>query len=285
MPASGSDALAGVSVALLESRMSAAMGELVTRYGGMPRFVPALRETPIDCRAPVAAFLRTLETAADRLVVFLTGAGASVLFDEADRQGRLPFLVEALSGATLVCRGPKPAAALKRRRLTATICAREPYTTAELLDALSGRDLRSVQVTVVHYGERSATLAAELLARGALLHELCVYEWRLPEDTGPMRSLIDDVLAGRVDAVVFTSQIQGRHLLRVAADAGARAPLVEALNSRVVVAAVGPVCRAALEEDGIVPHIVPANPRMGALVASLAGYYAARRQSESHGDL
>ncbi len=51
---------------------------------------------------------------------------------------------------------------------------------------------------------------------------------------------------------------------------GAEAALIDALNSRVVVAAVGPVCRAALEEAGIRPHVVPTNPKMGPLIAALA---------------
>ena len=272
-----SEALAGVRTALLESRMSAEMGELVRRYGGIPRFVPAVREKPVDCREPVAAFLKTLECEAPRVIVFLTGAGVDALFDEVGRQGRLPFLLDALPRATLACRGPKPAAALKRRRLSPTVCARDPYTTAEVLDALTGRDLRNVEVVLIHYGERNSALAGRLRAKGALLNELCLYEWLMPEDTRPMAALVDDVLAGGVDTVVFTSQVQGRHLLQVAARMGVAPSFVEALNSRTVVAAVGPVCRAALEEAGIVPHVVPDNPKMGPLIASLAEYFAATK--------
>jgi uroporphyrinogen-III synthase len=254
--------------------MSGEMGELVRRYGGVPHFAPAVRETTIDCREPVAAFLKTLEDDAPRFVVFLTGVGANALFDEADRQGRLAFLRDALSRATLVCRGPKPAAALKRRGLSSTLSAREPYTTREVLEALHARDLSSVAVVLVHYGERNDMLARQLHLWGAKLNELCLYEWQMPEDTEPLRRLIEGTIAGGVDVVVFTSQIQGRHLLRVAAEMGVEPALISALNSRVVVAAVGPVCRAALEERGITPHVVPTNPKMGPLIASLADYYA-----------
>ncbi len=277
MPSSRSEALAGVSVALLESRMSGEMGDLVRRYGGTPRFVPTVRETPIDCRGPVASFLRTLETAAGLVIVFMTGVGVNVLFDEAERQGQLSFLLEALSHATLVCRGPKPSAALKRRGLTPTLSAREPYTTVELLEVLEHRNLWNRHVVLVHYGERSDLFARALRAWGALLDEMCLYEWQLPEDTRPMMALVEDVVAGRVDTVVFTSQIQGRHLLQVAVETGDSASLIDALNTRTVVAAVGPVCRAALEEAGITPHVVPTNPKMGPLIAALAEHFSALR--------
>jgi len=278
MPSSKADALAGVRVALLEARMKSEMGDLVRRYGGLPRFAPAVREAPLDCRDAVAHFLRTLETAAPRIAIFLTGAGVAALFDEAERQGKLAFLSGAFARATLVCRGPKPSAALKRRGLSATISAREPYTSAELLEALSAHDLRNVLVVVVHYGERNDALAEHLRSRGARLHELCLYEWQLPEDTQPMSELVRDALAGEVDAVVFTSQIQARHLLDIATTIHARATFIDAVKSNIVVAAVGPVCRAALEEAGIRPHVVPVNPKMGPLVASLAEYFSRLRE-------
>ena len=50
--------------------------------------------------------------------------------------------------------------------------------------------------------------------------DLCVYEWALPEDIGPLEEGIVRILDGGVDAVAFTSQVQVRHLFLVAADVG-----------------------------------------------------------------
>jgi uroporphyrinogen-III synthase len=274
MPPSRSDALAGITVALLESRLGREMEELVRRQGGAPRLVPAVRETSIDCRASVASFLRMLESPGARVIVFLTGVGVNLLFEEAERQGRLAFLLDSLSRATLVCRGPKPSAALKRRGLRPSACAREPFTSVEVLEALDECGVSDVPVVLVHYGERSESLATAMGARGARLTELCLYEWQLPEDTRPMARLIDDIIAGRIAAVVFTTQIQARHLLQVAAAMGAERALVAALSSDVVVAAIGPVCREALEAAGIRPRVVPSSPRIAALITALADYFS-----------
>ena len=81
-------------------------------------------------------------------------------------------------------------------------------------------------VALLHYGERSEVLADALAGWGARVRELCLYEWRLPEDTGPLRSLIAGVVAGEVDALAFTSQVQLRHLLRVAEEMGEREALL-----------------------------------------------------------
>jgi uroporphyrinogen-III synthase len=256
--------------------MGGEMAELVRRYGGIPRPVPSVRESPLDCTETVVQFLDDLKTPGRRVVVFLTGVGATALFREVDRQGRLPFLLESFSRATLVCRGPKPTVALKRVGLTPSVSADDPYTSREVLAALSGIDLRNVEVTVIHYGERNEQLGGELRARGARLIDLCLYEWLMPDDIRPMRMLIHDVTGGEVDAVVFTSQIQGRHLLRVAADMGTTEAFIEALNTKTIVAAVGPICQSALAEAGITPHVVPDKPKMGPLMVALAEHCAAR---------
>jgi uroporphyrinogen-III synthase len=81
---------------------------------------------------------------------------------------------------------------------------------------------------------------------------------------------VERVVAGEVEAVAFTSQVQVRHLLQVAALSGRAGALVAALNLRCVVAAVGPTCAAALEAAGVAPRVVPSNPKMGPMVVALA---------------
>jgi uroporphyrinogen-III synthase len=127
----------------------------------------------------------------------------------------------------------------------------------------------------VHYGERDVALLKAITSRGAVVHELCLYEWLLPLDIAPLKALIGEVIAGNCDAVVFTSQIQCRHLFEVAAADRLDADLMTALNERTVVASVGPVCTAALNRFGIVPEVFPDRPKMAPLIAALASYFTA----------
>ena len=230
----------------------------------------------MDCADAVADFLTRLEAPARRVYVFLTGAGATALLQEAERQNRLPFALEALQNGTIVCRGPKPMAALQRYGLRPHVSTASPYTSNEMLDAMARIDLADADVTVVHYGERGEALAGALRLRGAALNELLLYEWRLPDDIGPLQDLARDVVTREVDAVIFTSQVQWKHLLHVASDLGLADAVVQALRADMVVAAVGPICSAALTEAGVRPQVVPDNPKMGPLVAALAEYFSSR---------
>ena len=113
--------------------MGSELAELVRRYGGVVRAAPAVREAPLDCADVVAAFLTRLQTPARRVHVFLTGAGATALFEEAERQERLPFIIESLQEGTIVCRGPKPTAALKRYGVNLTHVPRRPIRVMSFL--------------------------------------------------------------------------------------------------------------------------------------------------------
>jgi uroporphyrinogen-III synthase len=262
--------LNGARVALLEARMSGELSDIVRRFGGVPCSAEAVREVPRLEQVP--ALIDALSGGRFSIVLFLTGAGVMTLMREAERLGRLDEALTALRATTIVCRGPKPSAALNRYNVPVQIKAFEPYTTLELLDGLKGVDLSAKGVALVHFGEPNLLLANELTARGARLDEWCLYEWMMPEDIRPLAALVDDVIDRRVDAIALTSQIQCRNLFRLATDVGKAEELVSALNDHTIVAAIGPVCAAGLRALGITPDVLPAHPKMGPLIAALADY-------------
>jgi uroporphyrinogen-III synthase len=269
--------LHGARVGLLESRMSAELAELVRRMGGTPIVAASVREIPRF--EETAAFVGRLITGRFDVVVVLTGAGAAGLFREAERLGHLPATLDGLRKATLVCRGSKPAVVLKRHGLVPDLVAARPYTSSEVLEALASTSLEGREVAVVHYGERNSALAEALRARGAVLDEVCPYEWALPEDIEPLRALVRDP-AAQIDAIAFTSQIQVRNLFSVATSLALAPSLAAALNADIIVAAVGPVCADALKEAGVTPDVQPADPKMGPLLVALADYIELTRTSD-----
>jgi uroporphyrinogen-III synthase len=261
----------GRKIVLLEARMAAEAAALVRRLGGRPYVVPALREV-VD-PGEVVPFIDALVYGGPSIVVCLTGVGVSALLGEAARLGCLETTLAALRLTTVACRGPKPVAVLRQHNVPVNIVAREPYTTKELLDALKLIELDGKPVALVHYGEPNAVFAAALSARGAQLEELSLYEWRMPDDLEPLRALIRELIEGEVDAVAFTTQIQCRHLFRIAADMGVCERLAKALNAHAVVAAVGPVCADVLRVFGVTPDVVPARPKLAPMLTALADYF------------
>jgi len=250
--------------------MSEEMSALIRRFGGVPQTAPAVREAPRTENIP--RFIDALVARRFSVVIFLTGVGVTSLLREAERLGRLEHTLIALRATVIACRGPKPSAALKRHDVAVQVTADEPYTTSELVDSLTRIDLDGERVGLVHYGEPNPGLSAALKRRGAQLEEFVLYEWLLPEDVTPLVALIGDLIEQRVDAIAFTSQIQFRHLMQVAARLGKSGDVVRVLNDHTIVAAIGPVCAAALGALGVTPDVLPTHPKMGPLIRALADY-------------
>jgi uroporphyrinogen-III synthase len=265
--------LTGKRVALLEARMSAEIASMVERFGGIAYSVPAVRETPLEQPEETTAFVDALCAGRFDVVIFMTGVGATALLKEAEKREQLDAALMALRGATTVCRGPKPVSVLRRHDVQVSLTAAEPHTTTELLQALEPLDLKSKSIALVHYGERNQHSAEALKGRGAALTEICLYEWRLPDDVAPLQQLVDEIIDGKIDALAVTSQIQIRHLFEIADKLAKRSALVDALNRKTIVAAVGPVCATALRSYGVIPHVQPSHPKMGPMLLALSDYF------------
>ena len=180
-------------------------------------------------------------------------------------------MVAALGRLTLVCRGPKPIAALREVGLVPTLAVPEPNTWRDLLSALDGTlPIAGKRVAVQEYGARNEELLAGLRQRGAQVATVPVYGWALPEDTAPMRAAIERLVAGEADAVLVSSATQIDNVFHVAAEIGAADALRAALRERTVVGSIGPITTAALQHHGVEPDLQPEHPRIGHLVAEIA---------------
>jgi uroporphyrinogen-III synthase len=268
------DSLDGARVALLESRMESELASLVRRHGGEPVCVPAMREVERDCAAEAGLAIDALSPPG-AVVVLATGVGLQRWLAVAAGLGRDAAVRDGLARATVVCRGPKPVAVLKREGLTAHVRAPAPHTTKELLDVLAPIEVRDHDVVFVHDGGATRVVPEALAARGARVHEVQPYAWALPEDLAPLEALVASLVAGEVRAIAITTQVQARNLFGVAESLGKRAALAHALTTRVVVAAVGPTCARTLEELGAPAKVMPEQSKMGPLVLALADYLSA----------
>jgi uroporphyrinogen-III synthase len=268
-------------VALLEARMSQELARLVEKHGGDPLCVSAVRESQGLEPETAQRLITSLAQGQYDVAIFMTGVAVSMLFELAERLSRRPELVAGLRSLTTLCRGPKPTAALRGFGVVPTLTARESFTSAEVIDALSGLELAGQRVLLFHYGERSDALAETLLARQATVDEQWLYRWQLPEDVSGLERLVTSILRGEVDALAVTCQIQFRHLHQIAERHKLERDLVRALNERVVVAAVGPTCHAVLRSHGVAVHVMPDHPKMGPLIVALMRHL--ERRAGRHG--
>lgn len=268
-----SGGLSGRRVLILEARLPSILADLVTKRGGEAVCVPAVVEVEAPA-SEVAAPLRLLcERKAD-LVVLQTGVGTARLHRQASALGLGDAYLEALRTIPVVVRGPKPTAVLQRWGIRPTFAAASPYTTEEVCAVIREPPLSGKTVFVQHYGEMNERLREFLRGQGAVTVDALPYRWALPQDLEPLRDAVRDLERGAVDALLITSQPQVDNLFEVAASLGAAGTLRQALNHRVIVAAVGPVARRALDRNGVRARVEPSQPKMVPLVDALAAHFA-----------
>ena len=164
-------------------------------------------------------------------------------------------------------------AALKEMGVQVILAVPEPNTWRELLQALDQKSdslpLDGRRVAVQEYGASNAELLAGLAQRGARVTRVPVYEWALPDDTGPLRAAISAIAGGEVDVALFTTSVQVVHLLKIAAEMKLEEAVCSAF-ARILVGSIGPVTSEELRAHGIPPDLEPAHPKMGFLVNEAA---------------
>jgi uroporphyrinogen-III synthase len=163
-------------------------------------------------------------------------------------------------------------AVLREMKVPVAVTAPEPNTWRELLAALEGRPEK--RIVVQEYGKSNPELLDALRARGAEVTTVRVYQWDLPEDTGPLREAVRRIAQGEADVAMFTTSIQIPHLFKAATEAGLADAVQNALR-RMVIASIGPTTTETLEEFGLQPDITPTHPKMGFLVKETAEQAAA----------
>lgn len=263
----------GFRVLALESRRAQEMAKLIVSYGGQPTVAPSMREVPLESNTQALAFAKTLAAGGFDMVIFLTGVGTNALVRAVETVCPREKFVAALKSVAVVARGPKPVAALRELGVPVAVPVPEPNTWREVLRALDERTdslpLDGRRVAVQEYGASNPELLAGLAERGARVTPVPVYEWALPEDTGPLQAAVAAIAHGEIDVALFTTSVQVTHLLQMAASMNLEEPLRRAFE-RIVVGSIGPTTSAELRRHLLSADLEPTHPKMGFLVKETA---------------
>ena len=227
-----------------------------------------MQEIPLEDNPQALEFGAQLLAGQFDMVIVLTGVGLRSLIDVLKIRFSDASIKNALANATVVARGPKPTTVLKELGLTPQISVPEPNTWRDLLEALDtarAEGLNNFRIAVQEYGVANTDLVAALRQRGAVVTQVSVYRWALPDDTAPLRKVLDMILAGQVDVVLITNAVQVDHIMQILAQDHQIEPLRKSME-RMMVASVGQITSERLRTHGLPIDLEPSHPKMGILV-------------------
>ena len=272
---------AGARILSFESRRASEMAELIRINGGVPFVAPSLIEVPLEQNEQVFKFADRLYAREFEMLIFLTGVGTRLLGRVLATRESADRFPEALRRVTVVARGPKPIAVLREWSVPVAVSIPEPNTWRELLAAVEARPEKSVAVQ--EYGRRNPELIDGLQAQGRVVTTVPVYQWAMPDDTEPLAVALQELLAGKYEAALFTTGIQIDHFLEFASRSGEREDAIQALRNTCI-ASIGPDCTEALRGFGLEPAFEPSHPKMGILVREAAERHARMKAATASGE-
>jgi uroporphyrinogen-III synthase len=240
--------LQGRRIAVPESRELDLFAGMLERQGAIAVRCPLVSIHDVEDPAPVQAWLERLAGGQHDSVVLYTGEGLARLLSFARRSDIEADVIAGLRQTRKIVRGPKPAKILRSIGLSPDVTAEEP-TTAGLIATLSALELRGHRVGVQLYPGGEDLLTGFLSEAGAEADPILCYRYASDEEDEQVVDLIDELVAGAIDLIAFTSTAQVRRLQEVARKFN-RASALDAAMHRIVIAAIGPITAQAVEEAG-----------------------------------
>ena len=267
--------LAGYRIGITSSRRVEELATMLERQGAVVESAPALMT--LSCTEDVQLRDATgacIERPPDMLIAN-TGIGMKGWFDAAQEWGMGARLAESLGGCEILARGPKAVGAVRAAGL------RESWVSAnesldDILAHLRERDLTGKRIVLQQHGTSTSAVVAALERQGCEVTVVTVYRCLPAADQAPLFRLVDLVADRELDAVVFTAAPAVTVLMDVAAAAGRKHEVLDAMRGHVIAACVGPVTAEAFGHWGI-PVIQPTRARLGALAREIVVQLPARR--------
>lgn len=252
------DKLNGYRILILETREEAQFSRLLTEQGADVLQCPMFTIEDAPDSAPVEAWIgRFIANPFDDLVL-MTGEGLRRMMKIVRQSGIEKEFVAAVGKSRKFARGPKPGRALREIGLEADVTTEKP-TSEGVVEMLSRLDIKGHRLGLQLYPEKDhSVLISAIRACGAEVDTVLPYVYDSKAAEVNILSAVDEMEAGRVDAIALTSSGQVRRLVDAAKAHGREDQLRSAL-AKTPIASVGPVVSDELKSYGLEADITPAN--------------------------
>ena len=249
-----------VAVVTRTREQASALVELLTEAGARCLEVPTLELAPPDDFGP-------LDQALDKLggyqwIVFTSANGVIAFMKRLFEKGRD---VRALGRAKLAAIGPATAEALRGYALVADVVPAR-FVAEDLAESLLPRLEPGSRVLLARAQQAREVLPETLTQYGVEVEVVPVYQTMIPVAVPP--EAMAYLEAGKVDILTFTSSATVHNLAVLLGK-----KIFQALARKAVVAAIGPVTAATLEEYGITAQVQPQDYTIPALVEAIIDYF------------
>lgn len=265
--------LTGYRIAVTSSRRSEELCALLSRQGAEVCSAPAINMIALPDDDELHRNTEALIAQPPDILVAHTGIGFRGWLAAAEGWGLVGPLLDALSSARIVSRGPKATGALRAAGLHEE-WSPDSESSQEVLEYLQKSGVAGARVAVQLHGAADAwdpfpEFLGGLRLAGADVVPVRVYRWKPTPLGGTFDQLVLGVAGRQFDAVTFTSAPAAAAVLERSRELDVEDRLLGALRSDVHAMCVGPVTSKPLIRKGV-PTSSPERMRLGALARHVA---------------
>lgn len=260
--------LAGRRIGVTAHRRADDQIAALERLGATTVHAATMRIVPVDEDDQLAADTDALLAARPDALLVTTGQGFRAWLDA------LPDYLAArtrdwIASVPVLCRGPKARGAVRGAGFDDPPAA-PGETTASLIDLAFEHGLAGKRLGFQRHGWLDPAQMRRLSDAGCDVHVVAPYRWQPGPDQHAVDELIDQIIAGQIDAVTFTAAPAVAALLDAAREQGRESDLLAALRERrCLPVCVGHVTAQPLDDVGVA-SIHPQRERMAPMLRLLA---------------
>ncbi|RJR40721.1 MAG: uroporphyrinogen-III C-methyltransferase [Deltaproteobacteria bacterium] len=243
---------------------ASALSALLTAAGARCLEAPTIEIGPPDDGAPLDQALENLPRY--QWLVFTSANGVTAFLTRLGERGKD---VRALGGLKIAAIGPATAQALEARGLKADVVPAQ-FKAEDLLAALSPQVSPGDKVLLARAQIAREVLPQGLVRLGVEVDVVPVYQARQVTEIPPAAQAAFE--QGKVDLLTFTSSATVHNFaLLVGKDR------FQTLAQNAVVAAIGPITGATLQEYGVTPQVQPEDFTISALSRAIVEYFMSQQ--------
>ncbi len=248
-------------------------GKLIREMGGVPYYIPAIEIKGLNNPALVKKFIDELSKGRVDYVILMSTNGVKYLFEAADATRDTSQLKEGLAKTFIIAVGPKTAEALIEAHVHVDMVPTK-YSSEGLIESFQSDQLMGKKICIPRTCNATPILTDKLREMGADVEEIYVYESGLPVDKELKEKFYQDLIGGRIDAVVFGSGLSAKNIFKMLSEKASMEQIRRLIKEKVTTVAIGPTTAEALKEMEIKVDVVPDDYLFENALAALANYWS-----------
>jgi uroporphyrinogen-III synthase len=235
---------------------AAEAGDIIEKWGGTPYFIPAIEIKALRDLSPIKKFITELLKGGVDYVIFMSVNGVKHLLSAAESLGQLAELEEAIRKTVTIAVGPRTAQELKVNQIHVNVVP-EKYSSEGIVQSLQQLGVSGKSIRIPRTAGANPVLTEKIKEMGGLVQEVHVYESTLPVDQTLRRKFLRDLVAGKIQAIIFGSSQCVKNLFQMLNEEVSMEKLRDAMNSRLTIVAIGPPTAKTLVEMGVKVDVMP----------------------------